>query len=222
MGLVSRGRNRPSGNARNHQETTKPPASGGAYRAGEAPVAWRRRWGLALRKWFPARYGEPGREALWLLRLAEQFGQLGLDVDEVGLVAGRHDRVGALEEVGDLLDRRLEVGLAEGGGQLDVQHGAGLAAHGPGRRPHDHVPEALAALDAAGQQLSREDPLDRLIEPNVERDADRVRVFLRVVKARHERDDRLLRDDQPKSEFCRYRAAAVHRQSNLKSAVGPG
>ena len=64
MGLVSRGRNRPSGNARNRQETTKPPASGGAYRAGEAPVAWRRRWGLALRKWFPARYGEPGREAL--------------------------------------------------------------------------------------------------------------------------------------------------------------
>ena len=59
----------------------------------------------------------PGPGSWWalsaLLRLAEQLGQLGLDVDEVGLLAGRHDRVGALEEVGDLLDRRLEVGLAE-------------------------------------------------------------------------------------------------------------
>ena len=55
---------------------------------------------------------------------------------------------------------------------------------------------------------------------DVERDADRVRVFLGVVKARYEGHDRLLRNDQPESEFCRYRAAAVHRQSNLNLGVG--
>ena len=56
---------------------------------------------------------------------------------------------------------------------------------------------------------------NRLVEPDVERDADRVGVFLGVVQARHEGHDRLLGDDQPKSELRRYRAAAVHRQSNL-------
>jgi hypothetical protein len=52
---------------------------------------------------------------LWwgLLRLAEQVGQLGLDVHEVGLFARGDDRVGPLEEVGDLLDRRFEVRLTE-------------------------------------------------------------------------------------------------------------
>jgi hypothetical protein len=77
----------------------------------------------------PARYGGPSREAAVALsalslRLTEQFVQLGLNVDEVGFLAGRHDRVRALEKVGDLLDRGLEVGLAERGGKLDVQHAA--------------------------------------------------------------------------------------------------
>src|SRR6185437_16540827 len=98
---------------------------------------------------FPARYGGPGREAggalsARSLRLAQQLGQLSLDVDEVGLLARRHDRVGAREEIGDLLDRRLEVSLAEGRGQLDVQHLAAGPVRGPSRRPHHNVAEALA------------------------------------------------------------------------------
>ena len=46
-------------------------------------------------------------------RRAEQVGQFGLNVHEVALVAGRHERVGPPQEVGDVLDRCLEVCLAE-------------------------------------------------------------------------------------------------------------
>src|ERR1700728_4111807 len=102
----------------------------------------------------PARYGGTGREArvsALSLGLADHVGQFGLDVDEVGLLAAGHDRVGALEEVRDLLDRRLEVGLAEGRGQFDVQHVAWHPVRGPGRRPDHDIAEALTALDAAGQ-----------------------------------------------------------------------
>jgi hypothetical protein len=80
-------------------------------------------WGTKSRPVTGARAGK----FLWLLRLAEQIGQLGADIDESALVALSNDRVGPLKEVGDLPDRRLEVRLAEGGGQLDVQHAARLA-----------------------------------------------------------------------------------------------
>ena len=73
----------------------------------------RRRAGGFVRGLSRSVTGAPDREVKGLLRLADQVVELGLDVDEVGLVAGRHDRVGPLEEVGDLVDRRLEVGLAE-------------------------------------------------------------------------------------------------------------
>ena len=58
--------------------------------------------------------------------------------------------------------------------QLDVQHAAGLAARGSRRRPHLHVADALAALDAPRQQVAGEDPLDGLFQPDVERDPDGV------------------------------------------------
>src|SRR5216684_4218480 len=125
-------------------------------------------WGR--REFSPARYGGTGRESWWrLLRLPEQVGQLGRDVDEVALLALGDDRVGPRQEVGDLLDRRLEVGLAERRRELDVQDAARCAVGGAGGRPDHDVAEALAALDAQGQQVPREDPLDRLIEADVER-----------------------------------------------------
>jgi hypothetical protein len=52
---------------------------------------------------------------LVLRRLAKQVGELGLDVDVVALLAGRHDLVSLAQEVRDILDRRLEVRLAERG-----------------------------------------------------------------------------------------------------------
>src|SRR5690348_1143716 len=99
-----------------------------------------------------------------LRRLAQQVGQLGLDIDVVGLLAGRHHLVRLAKEVGDLLDRRLEVRLAERRRQLQVQYAAGSAALGAARRPYMDVAQTLATLDARGQQVSREDPLNGLVE----------------------------------------------------------
>src|SRR4029077_19827474 len=96
----------------------------------------------------------------------------------------------------DILDRRLEVRLAERRGQLEVQHAAWLAALGAGRRPHLAVTETLAALDAPGQQIARENPLDWLVEANVERDADGVGVLAGVKEASHQWHDRLLGHDE--------------------------
>src|SRR6516225_10387093 len=126
-----------------------------------------------------SRGGSPGERdgpgsLLWSGRLAEQVGQFGFDVDVVALVAGRDDLVGPAEEVGNVLDRRLEVRLAERGGQLDVQHVAGSVGLRLGRRPDVDVALALAALGPRGQQVPRENPLHRLIKPDVKRDADGV------------------------------------------------
>src|SRR5262249_35215903 len=118
----------------------------------------------------------------------------------------------------------LEVRVAERRGQLEVHDAAGPAALGPGRRPDRDVAEALAFLDARGQQIPGEDPLDGLIEPDVECDADGVGVLAEVAEASRQWHDRLLGKDQPYSEFGRY-LAAVHRQANLNSlghrALGP-
>ena len=53
---------------------------------------------------------------------------------------------------------------------------AGAPSADSGGRPDLNVAVALAALHALAQQLPREDPLDRLVEAHVERDADRIRV----------------------------------------------
>ena len=101
------------------------------------------------------------------------------------------DLVGPAREVGDFLRRGLEARLAVGGDQLDVQHAAGLAARGSRRRPHLHVADALAALDAPRQQVAGEDPLDGLFQPGAERDPDGVGVLTGAGKAARQRDDRL-------------------------------
>ena len=85
-------------------------------------------------------------------------------------------------------------------------------------RPDLDVAVALAALHALAQQLSREDPLDRLVEAHVERDADRVGVLAGVQEACHQGDDRLLGNDKPEAELGRYGGAAVHRVANLNLA----
>ncbi|MBO0803941.1 MAG: histidine ammonia-lyase, partial [Nocardiopsaceae bacterium] len=61
-------------------------------------------------------------------RLAEEVGEFRLDVHVVRFLAARDDLVGPVEEVGDLPDRCLEMRLAERGGELDVEDGAGDAA----------------------------------------------------------------------------------------------
>ena len=168
---------------RDSRGMAKPPASAERIGRCKAPIAGGDAEGLC---WggVPARYGGTGpgswRCARYCAWRSRSVSSASTSTKSVSSPAG-DDRVGPLEEVGDLLDRRLEVGLAEGRGQLDVQHAARRAVRGAGRRPDDDVAEALAALDAAGQQVSREDPLHRLVEPDVERDADRVRVFLGVV-----------------------------------------
>ena len=53
---------------------------------------------------------------------AGEFGELGVDINVAGLGASRDRLISAGQEVGDLVDGSLEVGLAEGGRQLDVQH----------------------------------------------------------------------------------------------------
>src|SRR5579875_1775965 len=145
----------------------------------------------------PATGARAGMAAGGLRRLAEQVVQLGFHVDVVAFLARRDDLVGPAEEGRDLLGGRLEVRLAEGGGELDVQHAAGRAARGAVGRPDVDVAEALAALDAHGQQVAGEDPLDRLVQPDVERDADGVWVFAGVVEAGYQRHDRLLGNDEP-------------------------
>jgi hypothetical protein len=82
------------------------------------------------------------------MRLAEQVAQFGVDVDVAAFLAVGDDLVGPAQEVGDFPGWGLEARLAAGRGQLDGQHAAGLAAHGSRRRPHLHVADALAALDA--------------------------------------------------------------------------
>src|SRR5262245_174848 len=141
--------------------------------------------------------GRRAGELTWSGRLAEQVGQFALDVDMAALVAGRDDLIRPAEEVRNVLDRRLEVRLAERGGQLDVQHAAGSAALRAGRRPDADVTLTLAALDPLGQQVPREYPLHRLVQPDVERDADRVGVLARVKEASHQWHDRLLGNDEP-------------------------
>src|SRR5205823_13152707 len=96
---------------------------------------------------------------------------------------GRDEAVGAGQEVGDLAGGGLEVGLAERGGQLDVQDLPGRAALGFGGGPHADVAQPLARLDAGGEQVAGEDPLDRLVQADVEGDADRVGVVAGVVQA---------------------------------------
>src|SRR5215469_17411812 len=127
--------------------------------------------------------------------------------------------VGAAQELADLLERGLEVGLAEGGGQLDVEHLA-QGAVGGGRGPDLDVTEAIAAFGPGGEQFASEDPLHGLVEADVEGDADRVRVLGGVEQARYQRDRRLLGNDEPETEFGCYGLAAVHRLANLYLAGG--
>src|SRR6185437_4026214 len=81
-------------------------------------------------------------------------------------------------------------------------------------RPDRDVAEALAFLDARGQQIPGEGPLDGHIQPDVESDADGVGVLAGVDEASRQCHDLLLGKDQPYSKFGRYHAA-VQRQTNL-------
>src|ERR1039457_5712339 len=88
--------------------------------------------------------------------------ELGVDVDVgvAGLSALGHELVDAGQEGGDACGRGLEEGLPEGRGQLDVQDPVGVSAV---TEPDPDVADALAALDAAREEVAGEDPLDRLV-----------------------------------------------------------
>src|SRR5580658_4353208 len=152
--------------------------------------------------------------------LPEQVVEFGLDIDVVAFLPGRNDLVGPLEEGRHGLSWRFEVCLAERGRQRDVQHralGVSSSDHlqaigfgaGLGRGPDLHVALALPRLDPRGQQVPGEDPLNWLISAHMERHAHRVGVAAAVVQTGHKRDNRLLWDDKPETQFGRDRGAAA-------------
>ena len=100
----------------------QPPRCDQAHTAETRSPSWGGGEGEGFARVVPARYGGPGRDApagdAFRLskrsgRLAQDTGEFGLDVHVIGFLAGRDDLVGAAEKVGDLLDRRLVVRLAE-------------------------------------------------------------------------------------------------------------
>src|SRR5215472_14469776 len=109
----------------------------------------------------------------------EQFVQFAVDVHVVALVTGRDNLVGPGQESCGGVAGGLELSLAEGRRQRDVQH----LAVGVFAGPHLHVTLTGRALQADSQQVTRKDPLDRLVSPDVESHADRVRVLGTVVEA---------------------------------------
>ena len=155
-----------------------------------------------------------------LLGVAEQVVQLRLDVDVAAFLTGGNDLISPRQERRHRLSWRLEVGLAKWRRQLDIQDlAAGLvradhvevigfrARHRRG--PHLYVSLALPRLDPRGQQVPGEDPLDWLVGADVERHAHRVGVLAAVVHAGDKRNNRLLRDNKPKTKLGRDRGAAV-------------
>src|SRR5690606_25248114 len=132
---------------------------------------------------------------------------LAVQIDVVGLLAGRDDLVGAVQELGERRHRSVELGLPERGGERDVD-GALVAALG---RPHLDVALADRADDADGQQLAREDPLDGLVLAGVEGDLDRVGVVGGVVEPRDQGDRGALRDQELQAQLgAGSGAATVH------------
>src|SRR5580658_4872603 len=100
--------------------------------------------------------------------------------------------------------------LAEWGRQLDIQYralGACVTDHLEavafrarlGRGPNPDVSLALPRVDPSREQVSGEDPLDRLVGADMERHAHRVGVAAAVVQTGHKGDNRLLWDNQPKT-----------------------
>jgi len=94
------------------------------------------------------------------------------------------------------LDERMPQGAAAG-----AQTGAAGAPTGD--------EDAARRLDPGGQQVSSEDPLDRLVGADVERHAHRVGVLAAVVHTGHKWNNRLLWDNKPKTKLGRDRGAAV-------------
>jgi hypothetical protein len=160
-------------------------------------------------------YAEPGPhliEAVMSLRLAEQLGQLGVEVQVRRLLAGRHQLVGPLQE---LLDRRgagLELGLPVRRGHRDIQDcvPGGTTADGHDarvtrcrRRPGPDIPETFAAVQGRREQVAGQDPLHRHIGAHLKRHPDRVRVRAAVRQPGRQRHDPALRPDQPQAQLHR-------------------
>src|ERR1022692_2070887 len=142
----------------------------------------------------------------WYLRLPEQVVELAVDVDEVAFRASRDDAVSAPEELRRGAERSLEVGLAERRGERDVQDVRTVVA----LRPDLHV--ALASLDfkARGQQLSCEDPLNRLVGSDVECHLDRIGIVGAVVETGHQGNGSMLGDYQAEAQLSGDRNAVHH------------
>src|ERR1700756_5596426 len=99
----------------------------------------------------------------WRSGAPEKFVQLGVDIDVLTLVTRCDDLIGPGQERSSRTTRRLEVSLAEGGGERDVQQFAAVLIGGP----YLDVAFASRTLQADCQQVTGKDPLDRLVRADM-------------------------------------------------------
>jgi hypothetical protein len=118
------------------------------------------------------------------LSAPEELIKLGVDVDEVALLARGNDPEGPGEEVPDSRYGGLEVRMTEWRRQGDVQDAKTMIGAGP----HVDVAFASGTFDAFREELPGEDPLHRIVGPDVERHTDRIGVVRAVAEAGHERN----------------------------------
>jgi acetolactate synthase-1/2/3 large subunit len=159
-------------------------------------------------------YAEPGPhliEAVMSLRLAEQLGQLGVEVQVARLLPGRDHLVRPLQELLDRPGAHLELGLPERGAHGDIQDrvpGSGRLLGSPRgrvtrcrRRPCPDIADTLAGVQGRGEQVAGEGPLHRLIRARVKGHPDRVRIRAAVGQAGRQRHDHVLGPDQPQAQL---------------------
>src|ERR1017187_8466488 len=152
-------------------------------------------------RWSPVRFRAEGGSGP-----AEQIVQFAVQIDELGLLAGRDDLERAEEESGNRVQRGLEVRLAERGGQRDVEHPVVFR----GRRPDPDVTFAGRLGQALGEQVPREDPLHGLVHADMKGHPDRVRVIGPVVETGRERNAIVFWNHESEAELGCDDLAAVH------------